>query len=313
MARNSPTIFDRLSVLADHTRCRLLLVLERHELTVTELCAALQLPQSTVSRHLKVLADEGWVGARPDGTSRFYRMAADAIDPSARRLWRLVREQVAALAAAEQDAQRVEGVLRERRTRSQQFFSTAAGEWDRLRGELFGARWDLLGLLALLDAGWTVGDLGCGTGQLAGSLGPFVGRVIAVDDSPAMLAAARRRLAGAANVEVRSGRLEALPVDDGQLDAALLFLVLHHLGEPGAVLGEVARVLRPGGRLLVVDMMPHDREEYRREMGHVWLGFSAEQMRGWAEAAGLGAPDYRALPADPAARGPTLFAATARR
>jgi ArsR family transcriptional regulator len=311
--RDTLPIFDRLSALADTTRCRLLLVLERHELTVSELCAALQLPQSTVSRHLKVLADEGWVTARPDGTSRFYRMAADALDSSAQRLWRLVREQVAGLAAAEQDAQRVEGVLRERRTRSQEFFSTSAGEWDRLRVELFGARWDLLGLLALLDPGWTVGDLGCGTGQLAASLAPFVGRVIAVDDSPAMIAAAQRRLGGLSNVEVRSGRLEALPIDDGRLDAALLFLVLHHVVEPVEVLKEVARVLRPGGRLLIVDMMPHDREEYRREMGHVWLGFSADQLRGWAKAAGLTAQDYRLLPADPAARGPTLFAATARR
>ncbi|HEX6938690.1 MAG TPA: metalloregulator ArsR/SmtB family transcription factor [Longimicrobiales bacterium] len=312
MARQSPAIFEQLSALADPTRSRLLLVLERQELTVSELCAVLQLPQSTVSRHLKVLADEGWVAARPEATSRYYRLA-DGLEPSSQRLWHLVREQVAALPAAEQDAQRVQGVLAQRRTKSQEFFSTAAGEWDRLKSELFGDRVDLLGLLALLDGGWVVGDLGCGTGRVAEVLAPFVGRVLAVDESPAMLAAARRRLEGIPGVEVRSGRLEALPIDDGRLDVALLFLVLHHVEDPGRALAEVARVLRPGGRVVVVDMLPHDREEYRQEMGHVWLGFSEEQVAGWAAAVGFEALRWRPLPADPRAKGPALFAATAVR
>src|SRR5690606_30036240 len=115
----------------------------------------------------------------------------------------------------------------------------------------------------LLDEGWTVGDLGCGTGQVAASLAPFVARVVAVDESAAMLAAARGRLGGVGNVEVRAGELESLPLDDAELDAAVVFLVLHYLSDPGAALREVARVLRPGGRVLVVDMMPHEREEYR--------------------------------------------------
>lgn len=312
MARNSPTIFERLSALADTTRCRLLLVLERHELAVGELCAVLQLPQSTVSRHLKVLADEGWVEARPEGTSRYYRVA-DRLDGSSRRLWRLVREQVSGLAAAEEDARRVQAVLEQRRTKSQEFFSTAAGDWDRLRGELFGPRADLMGLLGLLDERWTVGDLGCGTGQVTALVAPLVERVIAVDDSAEMRAAARERLAGVANVEVRAGRLEALPIDDGQLDVALVLLVLHHLVDPGAAFREVARVLRPGGRLIVVDMMPHDREEYRQEMGHVWLGFSEEEIRRWAEAAELTGVRWVSLPVEPGARGPGLFVAGAVR
>lgn len=312
MARDSPTIFERLSALADTTRSRLLLVLDRHELTVGELCAVLQLPQSTVSRHLKVLADEGWVAARPAGTSRHYRIA-ERLDGSSRRLWRLVREQVASLPSAEQDAQRVQAVLAQRRTKSQEFFSTAAGEWDRLRAELFGSRAELLGLLGLVDEGWTLGDLGCGTGQVAALVAPFAGRVIAVDDSAEMRAAARRRLEGKENVEVRAGRLEALPIDDAQLDVALLFLVLHHLVDPGEALAEVARVLRPGGRAVVMDMAPHDREEYRQEMGHVWLGFAEQEIGRWAEPAGLAAVRWTPLPAEPDAKGPTLFAATLRR
>ncbi|HYJ78314.1 MAG TPA: metalloregulator ArsR/SmtB family transcription factor [Longimicrobiaceae bacterium] len=308
----APPIFERMSALADSTRSRLLLVLERHELTVGELCAVLQLPQSTVSRHLKLLADEEWVASRAEGTSRRYRMVADRLDPSARRLWRLVREQVAAAAAAEQDVQRLRSVLAQRTTKSQEFFSGAAGQWDRLRADLFGQRADLQGVLGLLDEGWAVGDLGCGTGQVSESLAPFVRRVVAVDSSPAMLEAARRRLAGHPAVEVRAGELEALPVDDGELDAALLFLVLHYVAEPEAALAEARRVLKPGGRLLVVDMMPHDREEYRHAMGHVWLGFSAERMGGWLGETGFGGVRYVPLSPDPAAKGPTLFAATAR-
>ena len=313
MAASAPSIFDRMSALADTTRSRLLLVLEPHELTVSELCAVLQLPQSTVSRHLKVLGDEGWVASRAEGTSRRYRMAPDQLDPPARRLWSLVREQVADAPAAAQDAQRVQGVLARRRTRSQEFFSSAAGEWDRLRAELFGRRADLLALLALLDEGWTVGDLGCGTGQVAAALAPFVGRVVAVDESAAMLTAARGRLEGCENVELRHGALESLPVDDAELDAAVLFLVLPYLAAPGAALAEAARALRPGGRLLVVDMTPHDREEYRHQMGHLWQGFSREELGGWTEAAGLGALRYHPLPPDPEAKGPVLFAASARR
>ena len=306
----APPIFERMSALADSTRSRLLLVLERQELTVGEMCAVLQLPQSTVSRHLKTLADEGWLASRAEGTSRRYRMVAERLEPSARRLWTLVREQVAAFPAAEQDAQRLRSVLAQRSTRSQEFFSTAAGQWDRLREELFGRRADLLGLLGLLDPAWAVGDLGCGTGVVSQSLAPFVARVVAVDSSAAMLAAARGRLAGAENVEVRAGELEALPLADAELDAALLFLVLHYVAEPAAALAEARRVLRPGGRLLVIDMAPHDREEYRQAMGHVWLGFGPEQLEGWMREAGLTGFRYVPLPADPAAKGPTLFAAS---
>ncbi|MBB4638712.1 ArsR/SmtB family transcription factor [Longimicrobium terrae] len=313
MSVAAPAIFDRMSALADTTRSRLLLVLERHELTVGEMCQVLQLPQSTVSRHLKLLGDEGWVSARAEGTSRRYRMPLDRLEADARQLWTLVRPGVAGLPSAVQDAERLRSVLAERATRSREFFSSAAGEWDRLRADLFGRRADLVGLLGLLDEEWTVGDLGCGTGQVAATLAPFVHRVVAVDSSPAMLDAARARLAPLANVEVRAGELESLPVDDGALDAAVAFLVLHYVAEPAQAVAEAARALRPGGRLLVMDMMPHDREEYRQAMGHLWQGFAEEQMGGWMTDAGLSAVRYLPLPPDPSARGPRLFCASARR
>jgi ArsR family transcriptional regulator len=115
------------------------------------------------------------------------------------------------------------------------------------------------------------------------------------------------------NVEIKTGRLESLPIDDGALDAALLFLVLHYVPEPEAAIAEARRALKPGGRLLIVDMMPHEREDLSHEMGHVWKGFSEEQISGWLEAGGFASARYHPLPPDEAAKGPTLFAAAARR
>ena len=169
-----PAILDHLSALADTTRSRILLLLDRHELTVSELCGIMQLPQSTVSRHLKALADSGWISARAEGTSNVYAMTRDDLDASARRLWALVREQVGPTPAAMNDQRRVQTVLAERRTKSQEFFSSSAGQWDRLRDDLFGERFHLAALPAFADSEWTVGDLGCGTGQLTAALAPFV-------------------------------------------------------------------------------------------------------------------------------------------
>ena len=312
MHARAATIFEQMTALSDVTRSRLLLVLERHELTVGELCAVLQLPQSTVSRHLKVLGDEAWVTSRADGTSRRYSMSADRLDAAAKRLWRLVREQVGESTVATQDAQRVQSILAQRRTRSQEFFSSAAGHWDRLRSEMFGRRVDLLALIGLVDDEWVIGDIGCGTGQVSESLAPFVRRVIAVDESSAMLAAARKRLAGADNVDIRTGSLESLPIDDGELDAAVVFLVLHYIADPASALSELRRVVRPGGRILLVDMMPHEREDFRHQMGHVWAGFSENDVLDWLSRAGFERTRYYPLPADPEAKGPTLFAATGR-
>lgn len=313
MTTTETAIFDRLSLLADATRARLLLALEEQELTVSELCSVLQLPQSTVSRHLKVLGDDGWVTSRREGTSRHYRATLDDLPEPARRLWQLTRGEVSRLLMVEEDARRLASVLAERRSRSQEFFSGAAGEWDRLRRDLFGERAELAPLLALLPEHWIVGDLGCGTGRTSEALAPFAERVVAVDDSAAMLEAARQRLERFPHVEVRRGRLEALPLEDQALDVAILSLVLHHLPEPGKTLAEVARVLRPGGRLLVVDMLPHEREEFRQDMGHVWLGFAEDRLAGWLETTGFEALRFLPLPADPGVAGPGLFAARAVR
>jgi ubiquinone/menaquinone biosynthesis C-methylase UbiE/DNA-binding transcriptional ArsR family regulator len=301
-----------MTALADPTRSRLLLALERNELTVNELRSILQLPQSTISRHLKMLGAEGWVEARAEGTSRHYKLATDSLDAPSRKLWQIVRDEIIHSAAAEHDLHRAHAVLAERSTRSQQFFSTSAGQWDKMRVELFGRRADIA-LLGLLDDKWKVADLGAGTGAVAQALAPFVAQVIAVDESTAMLAAARKRLAGITNVDVRSGRLESLPVADAEVDVALLFLVLHYVADPRVVLAEAARVLKHGGRLLVLDMMPHDRHDLRQTMGHVWQGFESATLAEWMREAGLEGFRYSQLPPDPEAKGPMLFSATGKR
>jgi ArsR family transcriptional regulator len=223
-----------------------------------------------------------------------------------------VKEQILSSAAADQDRQRLTSILARRLSRSQEFFASAADRWSVVRSELFGGRFDLEGLVGLLDARWVVGDLGCGTGQTSSTLAPWVHQVVAVDESEAMLEAAGSRLREMPNVELRRGRLEALPIGDGELDVAILMLVLHHLAQPQLALAEAARALKPGGRLLVVDMLPHQREEYRRQMGHLWLGFSQARIRGWFTDLGVKAVRFHPLPADPESTGPALFAASAR-
>ena len=309
MNSRAPEILDRMASLADTTRSRILLLLDRHELTVTELCGITQLPQSTVSRHLKALADAGWITARGEGTSNLYSLTRDDLDVPARKLWQIVRDQVEASSAAAQDQRRLATVLAERRTKSQEFFSSSAGQWDRVRDEMFGDRFHLAAFGAFADPAWTVGDLGCGTGQVSAALAPFVARIIGVDGSAAMLQAAKKRLQPFENVELRRGDLESLPIDDTRLDAATLMLVLHHVPEPDRALAEVARVVKPGGRLVVVDMLPHDRDNYRQQMGHVWLGFSDDHVRALVAAAGFEDIRIVALPPDPRAKGPALFVA----
>jgi ubiquinone/menaquinone biosynthesis C-methylase UbiE/DNA-binding transcriptional ArsR family regulator len=289
----------------------MLMVVESHELTVSELCTVLQLPQSTVSRQLKILADAGWLSSRRDGTSRYYTLALG--DESRAQVWKITREQVAGRPGTAQDERRLERVLKLRTAASQKFFATTAGQWDLVRDDLFGREFLHTSLLTLLDETWVVGDLGCGTGLATAAIAPHVGRVIGVDASEEMLGAARTRLSALKNVDWRIGTLEALPIKDQTLDIAVLMLVLHHVPAPAAALNEAFRSLKPGGRVLIVDMAPHHREEYRQQMGHQWLGFSEDQLRKFLTQAGFDRVKVTNLPEDPGARGPGLFVATARR
>jgi SAM-dependent methyltransferase len=305
-------VVDRLGSLGDPTRVRILLVLDRGEFNVGELCQALRLPQSTVSRHLRTLAEAGWVSARSEGTSRVYRRAPGGELPDD-GLWEAVKGSAEPSPEAREDQERADQVLAERRERSRTFFRTEAGRWDLLRRELFGDGTREAALLGLLDPRWAVGDLGCGTGALAATLAPWVRRVVAVDREPEMLEEAARRVEGTENVELRQGDLESLPCRDAELDLVFALLVLHLLPDPQAALAEAARVLRPGGQLVIQDMRSHGRDEYREEMGHLWSGFSRDTMEGWLHGAGFEGVRTVPLPPDPGATGPLLFLARGRK
>ena len=156
-------------------------------------------------------------------------------------------------------------------------------------------------------------DLGCGTGALLPVMAPHVAAVIGVDASDEMLTAARHRAQAFANVDLRRGALEALPIESASLDAAVLMLVLHHVPSPVSVLAEAHRVLKPSAPLLIVDMAAHEREEYRQRMGHVWLGFSEDLIRRFVHQAGFDSVRIDALEPAAGAKGPALFAAIARK
>lgn len=313
MTTEPPHLLARLAALSDLARLRILRLLASEELSVGELARALQLPQSTVSRHLKLLHEGGWVMKRSEGTASLYALVEAGLDADARSLWAVARAQIGTSPTLTEDDTRLREVLAERRSDSRTFFGRIGGDWDNLRQELFGGQSTVEALLELIPPEWTIVDLGCGTGNAAEHLAPIVRRVIAVDREPAMIEAAQKRLRGCANVEFVRAEGDALPIDDASVDAVMVFLVFHHLEDPLVTVREIARILRKGGVFLMVDMVAHDRESYRHTMGHRHLGFDEPTVASWAKAAGLSRPRYRRLRPATAARGPGLFAATMRR
>ncbi len=307
------TLVARMECLADPTRLRLLRLLQQRELGVADLCRALQLPQSTVSRHLKILTDRGWTVTRRQGTANLYRLLLDELDDDARRLWELARQEVAESPVFVQDEARLRQLLAARENEARQFFAGAAATWSRLRHELYGPNFTQAALLSLLPEHWTVADLGCGTGEASVALAPYVRQVIAVDDSPEMLEAAQQATADLPGVEVRQGLLTDLPIKPQSCDAALLLLVLTYAPDPAVVLAESARILKPGGRLVIVDLQRHDRDDFRRQMGQTSMGFEPRQLKEMAAAAGLKSLHGRPLPPEPDATGPSLLLHVAAR
>jgi len=307
-----------LESLADPTRLRMLRLLEKHELGVAELVDALQLPQSTISRHLKVLSEQGWLASRRSGTSHLSVLLPAELDASQQQLWAVARQQTESWPGVRQDELRLDRRLRQRSDESKQFFTGASAAWDATRAALYGDEFNSIAMLSLLPSKLVVADLGCGTGQMLLRLAPYAHQVIGVDNTPAMLETARQRLleinnAGLQNVELRAGELEALPIDDASCDAALMTLALSYVAEPLLTLREMARILKPSGRAVVVDVMTHDRDDFRREMGQTRLGFSGDELCALMHDAGLS--DARARPIAPAkdARGPALLVATAQK
>lgn len=296
-----------LAVLAEAQHVRLLRVLEKEELGVGELVRVIGWPQSTVSRHLKTLVVAGWVARRTVATNALVRMAPEALSPEALKMWAIVRDDPDGAAEATADRERLALIVAERSGAS--FFGRVATGWDALRDQLFGRAFVVPTALALMPPDAVIADLGCGTGETLARLAPFAARVIGVDREPTMVRAAAQRLAAEPHVAVLEGPLEALPLPDAGVDLALMVLVLHHLEAPAAALGEAARVLRPGGRLVVVDMQPHANHAWT-VFGHVHQGFAAETLDGFVTATDLVRERHVALPDDPETQGPPLFVAT---
>jgi ArsR family transcriptional regulator len=303
----------RLGSLGDPVRLRLLTLLETTELGVGELAEIVQLPQSSVSRHLKALLDSGWVASRGEGTANLYRMVNGELPDAARGLWELAKADLAGWPALSQDRLRLERRLAAREEDSRAFFAGVAGEWETLRAELYGRRFTESAITALLPRDFVVADLACGAGDLTVRLAPCVARVIGVDRSPEMLAAARKRTKGFANVELHEADLAAVPVPDATCDAALLLLALTHLEEPAHALSEMTRVLKPGGRAVVVDLLRHGREDFRRKMGQLRDGFAARELSRLLEGAGLTGVTSSPLAPEAEAKGPALLLATGTR
>lgn len=280
---------DLFKALADPTRLRILRLLEANELHVNELVAVLDLPQPTVSRHLGVLLKAELLRRRREGTWTFY-----ALDPSAEALGGngfgpALRTRLRDLPDEARDRLRLERCLEARVQHSREFYARVAPEWDTLRAGL-----DVEGLHARVLGGVLPGtldlvDAGTGTGALLPVLAPAARRLVGVDRSPEMLAEAARRVAAQHldAVQLVSADLGALPLADASVDGVCSLLALHHAARPAAVVAELARVVRPGGRVVVSDLEAHDEEWMRRELAHAWLGFPAERLTAWFASAGL--------------------------
>ena len=301
--------------LADPTRVRILALLEREELAVQELMEVLGMAQSRVSRHLAILREAGLVNDRRDGTFVFYRFAAPS-EGAARGAWGLVRASLASDSTHERDAAALARVLGERAARTRRFFDSVGPEWDALRkvfdDDLLRAR----AVSRLVDPALVVADVGTGTGVLALELARLGLRVVAIDHSPRMLEAARAKArdAGLLGIELRQGDARALPLADGEVDAALAHMVVQYLASPAETLREMARAVRPGGAVVVVDFLHHEHEWMRQELGVTWLGFAAEEVAAWFDEAGLAGFRIEVEPVPTGGRDlPAPFIASGRR
>lgn len=275
-----------LKLLADATRLRLLGLLASEELQVGELARSVAMSQSRVSNHLKVLREAGLLEERRVGIHVHVRLARGAALPD--DLWSAIESRLEQVEGRADDRARLAQVLEERRRKSRAFFDRVAPEWDVVGSEFQHGLLRWRALAALVERGLVVADVGCGTGHLSRVLVRFASRVIAIDHSAAMLARAGENLAAAADrVELRQGELDRLPLADGEVDAVFASLVLHHVPDLFAALRDMRRALRPGGRLVVADLLPHREAWMADSMADLKLGLDPTELRSRAEKAGF--------------------------
>jgi ubiquinone/menaquinone biosynthesis C-methylase UbiE/DNA-binding transcriptional ArsR family regulator len=281
-----------LKALAEETRLRILRVISRRELCVSELVQVLDAPQSSISRHLAALKQDGLAADRREGTWVYYSMAQTG-DALVTGVWQAIEPHLDE-GFFPQDLERLEVVLRQREDHTRSYFDTVAKEWDRIKRDYIDEcpAYHVVAMLVGKDA--VVADVGSGTGEFLVALARRVARVIGVDNSQKMLEAAKERVerSGLANVTLRLGEAEVLPIGDGECDAAYSSMLLHHLADPALGIRELARVVKPGGKVIISDLAKHEYDWTREVMADVWLGFSEEQIREWLAQAGLGDVTY---------------------
>jgi SAM-dependent methyltransferase len=276
-------LLDALRAAAEPTRLRLLAILAQAELTVTEITQVVGQSQPRVSRHLRVLCDAGLLDRVPEGSWVFYRLADH---PTARALITLLGSDDATLA---DDRHRLTTVQQARQRAADVYFERHAHEWNNIRSLYVSEEMVEEALLGLVGTG-PIGDLvdiGTGTGRIVTLLAPRASRAVGIDRSHEMLTLARAAATAAPNVQLRQGDMYHLALPARSADLVVLHQVLHFADDPVAVLREVARVLRPGGRLLLVDFAPHTEEWLREQHAHRRLGFSTDDVSHWSAQAGL--------------------------
>jgi len=290
-----------LRAVAEPTRLRLLVLCSRGELTVTELAQILGQSQPRVSRHLKLLCEAGLLDRFREGSWVFYRVSAgNPVSALARHLVAACGEGDPSVVL---DLQRLATIKRQRAERATAYFSENAPHWDRIRSLYIDEREVEAALVEIIAAAAPrdLLDIGTGTGRIIEVLGPRVGQALGIDQSREMLSIARVNLerVGSTNGMVRLGDMYQLPLPDASFDAVVIHQVLHYADRPAAVIAEAARVLRPGGVLVMVDFAPHLLEFLRLEHAHHRLGFTDAEVAEWCRDAGLEPTPPRHLQGDP--------------
>ncbi|MEM8985606.1 MAG: metalloregulator ArsR/SmtB family transcription factor [Pseudomonadota bacterium] len=277
----------------EETRLRILTLLSNGELTVTELTQILGQSQPRVSRHLKVLNDAGLVERYREGSWVFYRLGEAGASPSVASVLSDTLRRLAASGdrIVARDAERLKLARRARAEAAADYFNKSAAKWDDMR-KLHLPESDIEATMLSAAGPQNVSvflDLGTGTGRLLEIFAGIYEKGVGYDLSLEMLAVARANLerAGVSHAQVRQGDIFAMPLEDGAADFISIHQVLHYVADAGAAVAEAARLLSPGGRLMIVDFAPHDLEFLREDHAHRRLGFSDEEVRAWCEGAGL--------------------------
>ncbi len=276
-----------LRALSDQTRLRIVSLLERDELSVNELQEVTRLGQSRISTHLGLLADCDLVRARREGKRTFYKLNPDA-DAVAGEFIQFAIRGAKELADHGGDQINLKRVLARRKEQAQVYFNQVAGRFDRVYGP--GRSWEAFGhLLLRILPPLVVADLGAGEGLLSELLARRCKKVIAVDNSEKIVAfgAAKAKKNHLKNLEFRQGDLQNPPIDATSVDLVILSQALHHAENPPAALASAAKLLKPGGQILILDLLAHKFEKARELYGDRWLGFAESDLHRWLEAAGL--------------------------